>query len=81
MAQQDDRQARERRDEIIAEYRDAAESAMNCWDESFESAMTVMLLPPNLHKYYRTSNHIERLNKELIRKSKVIGIFPNEASM
>ena len=30
---------------------------------------------------YRASNQIERLNKELKRRSKVIGIFPNEDSL
>lgn len=29
----------------------------------------------------RTSNHIERLNKELKRRSNVIGVFPNEDSI
>ena len=31
--------------------------------------------------FFRTSNHIERLNRELKRRSGVIGIFPNEASL
>ena len=74
-------EARKRKDTIIADYRDVAEEAMNCLDEGFESAMSVMVLPLNLRKYFRTSNHIERLNKELKRRSKVIGIFPNEASL
>lgn len=54
---------------------------MSCLDEGFESAMTVMALPKNLRRYFRTSNHIERLNKELKRRSSVIGIFPNENSL
>ena len=74
-------EARKRRDEIIADYRDIADDAMTCLDEGFESAMTVMSLPEHLRKYFRTSNHIERLNKELKRRSKVIGIFPNEESL
>ena len=74
-------EARKRKDAIIADYRDVAEEAMNCLDEGFESAMSVMVLPHSLRKYFRTSNHIERLNKELKRRSKVIGIFPNEASL
>nr|WP_275078243.1 transposase [Ligilactobacillus ruminis] len=41
---------------------------MSCLDEGFESAMTVMALPKNLRRYFRTSNHIERLNKELKRR-------------
>ena len=73
--------ARKKRDEIIADYRDVAEAAMSCLDEGFESSMTVMALPKNLRRYFRTSNHIERLNKELKRRSSVIGIFPNKNSL
>lgn len=73
--------ARKRRDEIIADYKDVAEEVMTCLDEGFEAAMTVMVLPGYLHKYFRTSNQIERLNKELKRRSKVIGVFPNEDSL
>lgn len=40
-----------------------------------------MVLPNYLHKYVRTSNQIERLNKELKRRSNVIGIFPTEESL
>ena len=74
-------EARKIRDRIISEYDDVAGSAMSCLDEGFEDAMTVMVLPEHLRKYYRTSNHIERLNKELKRRSKVIGVFPNSASI
>ena len=69
------------RDRIIEDYRDVAESAVACLDEGFESSMTVMLLPAWLRRFYRTSNQIERLNKELKRRSKVIGVFPNEDSV
>lgn len=74
-------EARRKRDDIIASYADVAEGAMSCLDEGFESAMTVMVLSKHLRRYFRTSNHLERLNKELKRRSKVIGIFPNEASL
>lgn len=73
--------ARQKRNEIIENYKDVAEAAMACLDEGFADAMTVMVLPKHLRKYFRTSNHLERLNKELKRRSKVIGIFPNLASM
>ena len=43
--------------------------------------MTVMTLPAGMRKYFRTSNHIERLNRELKRRSNVIGVFPNEQSL
>ena len=74
-------EARKVRDRIIEDYRDVAESAVACLDEGFASSMTVMLLPAWLRRFYRTSNQIERLNKELKRRSKVIGVFPNEDSV
>ena len=73
--------ARKKRDEIISEYADIAEKAMKCLDEGFESVMTVMILPEGMRKFFRTSNHLERLNKELKRRSDVIGIFPNVDSL
>ena len=73
--------ARHKRDAIIEEYSDKAASAMTCLDEGFEDAMTVMALPKDLRVFFRTSNHIERLNRELKRRSNVIGIFPNLASL
>ena len=57
-------EARKVRDRIMEDYRDVAESAITCLDEGFESAMTVMLLPASLRRFYRTSNQIERLNKD-----------------
>ena len=74
-------EARRKRDSIIADYQEVAESAMTCLDEGFESSMTAMILPKYLRQYFRASNHIERINRELKRRSKVIGVFPNEASI
>ena len=73
--------ARKKRDSIIAEYSDIASKAMECLDNGFEDAMTVMAIPECFRRYLRTSNHLERLNKELKRRSKVIGVFPNEGSL
>jgi len=74
-------EARIKRDSIIDEYADVAPKAMECLDNGFEDTMTVMTLPTACRKYLRTSNHLERLNKELKRRSKVIGVFPNEGSL
>lgn len=73
-------QARARRDEIIADYAAKAPKAMERLDKGFEEAMTVMILPKDMRKCTRTSNYLERLNKEIKRRSNVIGIFPNAGS-
>ena len=75
------KEARNKKDQIIQEYQDVAETAMSCLDEGFESAMTAMILPRGMQQFFRTSNAVERLNKELKRRSQVIRIFPNEASL
>lgn len=74
-------EARAKRDSIIDEYADVAPSAMECLDNGFEDTMTVMMLPKGFRRFFRTSNHLERLNKELKRRSNVIGVFPNEGSL
>ena len=71
-------EARRGHKRIIDDHRDIVKDAMTCLDEGFGSSMTVILLPTWLRRYYRTSNQIERLNKELKQRSKVIGVFPNE---
>lgn len=69
------------RDAIIDDFSDVAEKSMVCLENGFESCMTVMCLPKETRRYLRTTNVLERLNKELKRRSKVIGIFPNEQSI
>lgn len=73
-------EARCRRDEIIADYSADAPKAMERLDAGFDDAMTVMELPQQMRRCTRTSNYIERLNREIKRRAKVIGIFPNASS-
>ena len=55
-----------------------ASKATEALDEGFESVMTVMVLPKSYRRFHRTSNHIERLIRELKRRSTVIGVFLNK---
>ena len=50
-------------------------------DEGFEDSMTVMTLPKHTRIILRSTNILERLNRELKRRSDVIQIFPNTASV
>jgi transposase-like protein len=69
------------RDRIIADYGDVAPAAMDVLERGFSDSMAVMAFPYYLRKFLRTSNHLERLNRELKRRSSVIGIFPNQESV
>ena len=74
-------EARRIKDRIAADYRDISEKAVDILEDGFEDAMTVMALPGDYRRLLRTSNMVERLNGELKRRSNVIRIFPNEASV
>jgi len=74
-------EARKLRGTIIDEYGDVAEESMRTLDEGFEDCMTVMALPGSMRVSLRTSNYIERENKELRKRESVIQIFPNSASV
>ena len=74
-------EARKKRDSILSDYSDVAPKAMELLDTGFEDAMTIYMLPERMQPHLRTSNTIERLNRELKRRSDVIQIFPNSASL
>lgn len=67
--------------QISEDYRDVAEKAIECLEKGFIDAMTNLSCPESIRKIVRTSNLVERLNRELKRRSTVIGIFPNEMSL
>ena len=74
-------EARSLRDGIISDYTPVAPKAVNVLDTGFEDAMTVMVLPKQWQQTFRSTNYLERLNRELKRRSNVIGVFPDEASL
>lgn len=49
-------------------------------EENIPEAFTVFSLPVKIRKHLRTSNLCERINREIARRTRVIRIFPNEAS-
>ena len=41
----------------------------------------MLRFPPAHRKRLRISNSIERLNREIKRRTRVVGLFPNDASL
>lgn len=74
-------EARRLKETIYDEYQDVANEAMVILDEGFEDSITIMALPSKYRIALRTSNIIERENREIRRREKVIQIFPNTESI
>ena len=49
-------------------------------DENIEFCLSVYGLPPGHRRRMKSTNMIERLNKELKRRSRVICIFPDDSA-
>lgn len=73
-------EAEARRDRILADYAEEAPQACERLDAGFDDAMTAMRLPEQMRGCARTSNYLERLNKEIKRRSNVVGVFPSDGS-
>ena len=74
-------EARRLEKSIYDEYKDLAEESMSILEEGFEDSITVMALPSKYRIALRTSNIVERENREIRRREKVIQIFPNTDSV
>ena len=66
--------------ELCAELEGQADAASETMELDLENATVVHRLPKKYRKRLRTTNMPERLNSEVIRREKVIRIFPNEGS-
>lgn len=49
-------------------------------EENIEETLTFYRLPHQHHKHLKSTNMLERINEEIRRRTRVIRIFPNEAS-
>jgi putative transposase len=54
---------------------------LSAWlEENLAEGFTVFDFPLEHRKSIRTTNSLERINKEIRRRTRVVGVFPNEAS-
>ena len=73
-------QARERKGKLVKELEPLKPKIADWLDADIESCFTVYSLPSEHRKRMRSTNMIERFNQELLRRSRVIRIFPNSDS-
>ena len=66
---------------LVEEFRKSAPQLADWAEANLPEGLTVFILPEGHRKRMRTSNMIERLNREVARRTKVATIFPNPASL
>ena len=65
----------------VETYQDKIPKAMETFENGFDDATAVLMLPEKYRKRLRTTNAMERLNQEIRRRERVIGIFPIRESL
>jgi transposase-like protein len=67
--------------EIAAKYRKSAPKLADWMESNIPEGLTVFLVPEHCRRRLRTSNMCESLNLRIKRRTRVAGLFPNEASV
>jgi putative transposase len=65
----------------VEKYRKTAPRLSTWMETSIPQGLTVFAQPPSHRVKLRTTNMLERLNKEIKRRTRVATLFPNEASL
>ena len=66
---------------IVAKHQDSEPEVAAWIEENIHEGLAVLQLPSSHRRRLRTSNAVERLNKEIKRRTRVAGLFPNEAAL
>jgi putative transposase len=72
--------ARALAEEFVEFYGKRFPKAISVFEAGIGDALTYLSFPGSHHAKLRTTNMLERLFKEVKRRTRVVGVFPNEAS-
>jgi transposase-like protein len=67
-------------EEFVKRYEKRYIKAIEVFKRGIEDALMYMKFPNSHHNFIRTTNGLERLFREVKRRTKVVGIFPGEKS-
>ena len=74
-------EARRLLDLTVDKYRAKAPRLASWMEQNIPEGFTVFMLPDAMRRRLRTTNMLERLNREIKRRTRVASLFPNEASL
>lgn len=72
--------ARDMVQKVVKRYESSASDFVDWLEENVEEAFTIYRLPRAHWKKLRTTNPLERVNREIRRRTRVATLFPNEDS-
>jgi len=64
----------------VEKYRQTASRLSSWMEENIPEGLTAFSFPESHRRLIRTTNGLERVNKEVKRRTRVVGLFPNEES-
>lgn len=67
-------------DKAVEKYKKGAPKLSEWMELNILEGLTVFQFPEEHRKRVRTTNGLERINREILRRTKVVSIFPNEKS-
>jgi transposase-like protein len=67
--------------QLVQHYEKSMPRLSQWLDENVPEALSVFMLPTAQRRYLRTTNMLERVHKELKRRTRVATLFPNEVSL
>ena len=67
-------------EEFVELYQKRFPKAVSVFERGIDDALTYLSYPGSHHAKLRTTNMLERLFKEVKRRTRVVGVFPNETS-
>ena len=65
---------------IVQKYAESAPALANWLEKNIPEGLTVFSFPAAHRRRLRTANGLERLSREIKRRTRVVSIFPNEAA-
>lgn len=76
----DEAEAKRQLDLFVERYGSSAPKLTQWAEQNIEEGLTILRFPEEHRKKIRTSNVLERVNKEILRRTRVATLFPNEDS-